>query len=244
MTDKSMTAMKWFSTICVALLPTLSLADEATRLVTVDGRGSVKAQPDIAHITLAIQSRNMIVSEARDHAVEITREFLELCEELDIDDDRIHTSALNINPEYRWDERTRQQVLRGYLVRRQFNVELDDLDKLGELLEGAIDAGVNEASPPRLASSRERELHREALAAAARDAERNARTLAEALGVSLGSVTDIRAAQNVVVPPMPMARTMDAVAMAAESGGADTYAVGEIRFEANVTASFELTAGE
>ena len=239
-----MNAVKWVSTICVALLPAISLADGAARLVTVDGQGSVRAQPDIAHVTLAIQSRNMVVGEARDHAVEITRKFLALCEDLDIDQDRIHTSALNINPEYRWDDSTRQQVLRGYLVRRQFNVELDDLDKLGDLLEGAIDAGVNEASPPRLASSRERELHREALAAAARDAEQNARTLAETLDVGLGDVVDIRATQNVVAPPMPMARTMDTVAMAAEAGGADTYTVGEIRFEANVTASFELTTGE
>lgn len=239
-----MTTIKWVLTICLALPPALSLADEPTRLVTVDGRGFVRAQPDIAHVTMAIQSRNMVVSEARDHAIEITRKFLALCDDLDIDEDRIHTSALNINPEYRWDERTREQVLRGYLVRRQFNVELDDLDKLGDLLEGAIDAGVNEASPPRLASSRERELHREALAAATRDAEQNARTLAETLDVGLGAVVDIRATQNVVGPPMPMARTMDAVAMAAESGGADTYTVGEIRFEANVTASFELTTGE
>jgi len=235
---------KWIAAISITLLPAFSLADEATRLVTVDGHGSVTAQPDIAHVTLAIQSRNMNVSEARDHAVEITREFLQLCEELDIDDDKIHTSGLNIHPEYRWDERTRQQVLRGYLVRRQFNVELGDLDKLGDLLEGAIDAGVNEASPPRLASSRERELHREALALAARDAEANAQTLAGALDVSLGDVVDIRASRNVIQPPMPMARTMDAVAMAAESGGADTYAIGEIRFEADVTASFELMTEE
>ena len=43
---------------------------------------------------------------------------------------------------------------------------------------------------------------------------------------------------------MPMARTIDAVAMAAEAGGADTYSIGEIRFEASVTASFELTGNE
>ena len=239
-----MNAAKWISTMCLIVLPAFSLADETTRLVTVDGHGSVKAQPDIAHVTLAIQARNIVVSEARDHAIDITRKFLELCEDLGIDEERIHTSALNINPEYRWDDQTRQQVLRGYLVRRQFNVELDDLDKLGDLLEGAIDAGVNEASPPRLASSRERELHREALAAAASDAEQNARALAETLGVELGGIVDIRATRNVVAPPMPMARTMDAVAMAAESGGADTYTVGEIRFEANVTASFELAGGE
>lgn len=230
--------------VILAAASSASQAQEAVRLVTVDGSGFVKAQPDIAHVTLAIQSRNTVVSQARDHAVEITRAFLDLCDELGIDEDDVRTSGLNIQPEYRWDERTRQQELRGYLVRRQFNVELDDLEKLGDLLEGAIDAGINEASPPRLASSRERELHREALALAARDAEENARTLAETLGVSLGAVMDIRASRNVVQPPMPMVRTMESVAMAADAGGADTYSIGEIRFEASVTASFQLAGGE
>jgi len=236
-----MKAGNWLRAIILALLPIVSLAHESTGLVTVDGTGIVTTQPDIAHVTMAIQARNVEVSVARDHAVEITRKFLALCEQLDIDDDRIQTSGINIQPEYRWNERSRQQELQGYLVRRQMNVQLVDLDKLGDLIEGAIDAGVNEASPPRLASSRERELHREALAKAAEDAEANARVLAGTLDVSLGDVVEIRATQSIIPPPMQRAQMASTMALSAEAGGADTYSTGEIRFQANVTASFALT---
>lgn len=228
------------SAMCLVLASVGALAQETPRRVTVDGKGVVTAQPDMAHITMAIQARNTEVSPAREHAVEITRKFLALCDQFEIAEEKIHTSGLNIHPEYRWDEKTRQQVLQGYLVRRQFNVELVKLDNLGDLMEGAVDAGVNEAAPPRLASSRERELHREALAVAARDAEANARTLAETLGVSLGAVVEISASHSVVPLPMQRGQVFGAVAMAEQAGGADTYAVGEIRVEANVTASFSL----
>jgi uncharacterized protein YggE len=237
-----MKAGNWVRAIILALLPVVSLAHESTGLVSVDGTGIVTAQPDIAHVTMAIQARNIEVSVARDHAIEITRKFIELCEQLDIDDEMIQTSGINIQPEYRWNERSRQQELQGYLVRRQMNVQLVDLEKLGDLIEGAIDAGVNEASPPRLASSRERELHREALAKAAEDAEANARVLAETLDVSLGDVVEIRATQNIIPPPMQRAQMASTMALSAEAGGADTYSVGEIRFQANVTASFALTS--
>lgn len=227
------------STICLVLASVVAAAEETPRRVTVDGKGVVTAQPDMAHISMAIQARNIEVKDAREHAVDITRKFLALCDQLGIAEEKIHTSGLNIHPEYRWNEKTTQQELQAYLVRRQFNVELKELDNLGDLMEGAVDAGVNEVSPPRLASSRERELHREALAAAARDAEANARTLAETLGVTLGGVVEISSSLNVM--PLSMQRAeMFGVSMNAPASGADTYAVGEIRVEANVTASFAL----
>jgi len=227
-------------TLLLLLAAGIAGAQDMPRHVTVDGEGAVTAQPDIAHITMAIQARNVEVRNARDEAVEITRNFLALCDRLGIAGEKIHTSGLNIHPEYRWNERTQQQELQAYLVRRQFSVELDDLEKLGDVMEGAIDAGVNEVSQPRLASSRERELHREALALAAKDAAANARILADSLGVGIGGVVQISATRQVVPMPGPVAELFGARAMAADSDGAETYAVGEIRFEANVTASFAL----
>lgn len=226
--------------IGLILLSVVAVAGETLQRVTVAGKGVVTAQPDIAHVTMAIQARNIDVSPAREHAVDITRKFLALCDELGIAAEKIHTSGLNIRPEFRWNERTRQQELQAYLVRRQFNVELGDLDKLGDLIEGAIDAGVNEAMQPRLVSSRERELHREALAAAARDAEANARTLAETLGVGLGGVVEISSSLNVMPLPRQRAEMFASISADSPASGADTYAVGEIRVEANVTASFAL----
>ena len=81
----------------------------------------------------------------------------------------INVIGLTIQPEYGWDDKLQKQVFTGYYVQRQLQVEINDLSSLGELIEGAIDAGVNEVSPPSLDSSKRKELTRNALEMATND---------------------------------------------------------------------------
>jgi hypothetical protein len=128
------------------------------------------------------------------------------------------------------------------MVQRQLEVEVTDLDKLGALIEGAVTAGVNNVSPPILDSSKRRELNRQALAAAATDAEKNARAIAETLGVKLGALRELTAGDATPpAPPMPLPR-MRVAAMAESMDGAATYEAGSLDFEARVNATFDLAA--
>ena len=212
-------------------------ADEHLRTVTVDGKASLTAPPDMAYVSMAVQARDLDLGAARRQVVDVTVSFLEFCEQQGIEPSKVRTTGLSIQPQYRWDEESNQQELQAYLVRRQLDVEIGDLDLLGTLIEGAADIGVNEVSPPRLASSSADELHREALAVAARDARSNAKVLAETLGASLGAVVEVTARRQPVPRPGPV---MERVQLAAADGAAESYATGDIRFEASVTATFEL----
>jgi uncharacterized protein YggE len=168
----------------------------------------------------------------------VSSAFLALCKKLGIKDSKVRTSGLTIQPEYRWDQKENQQIFQGYFVQRQLEVELDDLDKLGDLIEGAIDVGVNEVSPPQLDSSRRKELSRDALAAAAADARANAERIAASLGVKVGAVRTLTAG-GAAPPPVPLQMTR-MKAMAADSGAAESYTPGEIGFESRVEATFDL----
>jgi hypothetical protein len=214
-------------------------ADEMPRTIAVSGTGSIDATPDIARLSLAVQRRNASMPVARDETVKVSSAFLALCKKLGIKDSRVRTSGLTIQPEYRWDQQEKQQVFVGYFVQRQLEVELDDLDKLGDVIEGAIDAGVNEVSPPQLDSSRRKELSRDALAAATADAKANAERIAASLGVKVGTVRTVSSFGAAPPPPMPM-RAMRAQAMAADAGAAESYTPGEIGFEARVEATFDV----
>ena len=76
---------------------------------------------------------------------------------------------------------------------RQVEVELRDLEKLGQLLERSIDLGVNQVGDPRLDSSKRQDLEREALAKAVADARLNAEAVAKAAGARLGAAAhDLR----------------------------------------------------
>jgi len=75
---------------------------------------------------------------------------------------------------------------------------------------------------------------------AAADAKANARTLAEALGVELGTAKHINS-QEVFVPPMPKQMMRAEVAtFAADAGAGETYQAGDQRYEARIQVSFEI----
>ena len=54
-------------------------------------------------------------------------------------------------------------------------IRLHDLDKVSQVIEGAVEAGVNQVSPPPLSSRRARDAFRDALQKAPEDATQNAR---------------------------------------------------------------------
>jgi uncharacterized protein YggE len=222
----------------VALAAEPAASDARPRTVTVTGSGEATAEPDRAVVALAVQKIAPVMAKAREDVVATTQRFLALCKRLGIDDRKVRSSGLVIRPEYRWDPKTSQQVLTGYLVQRDLEVELGDLKRLGELMEGAVDAGVNQVSPPQLGSTRERDLRREAIAGAAKDAEANARILAETLGAKLGKPRELTANVAGAAPPVPMVRAM--AMKAADAGAPETYATGTLHIEAQVTATFDL----
>lgn len=220
-----------------------ALGQERSRTITVAGTGSVVGEPDKAAVLMTVQKSDPDLNRARQEVVTITQRALDLTRKLGIDAKKVRTTGAIINPEYRWDQPTGRQVLVGYMVQRQVEIELTEVEKLGELIEGAVRAGVNNVSPPQLDSSNRQDLNRQALAAAAKDAEANARIIAETLGAKLGPLRELSAGGAMPPPqPMPMYKGAVAMAEAAMDRGPETYSPGSLRFEASVNATFDLIA--
>jgi uncharacterized protein YggE len=217
-------------------------ADEARpRTASVSGLGEVSAQPDMARITLGVEARRPTLAEARALVSATVDRVLALCRHLKIDPKLVNATRLQVQPEYNWNDKDRKRVLLGYVVSRQVEVELRDLDQLGALLERAVDAGANQVGDPVLDSTRRKEFERQAMALAVQDARLNAETLARAAGVQLGAVRSLNASAS--PPPMPMYRVSAAMADAASSPAA-TYQAGDMKFAANVSAEYDLTVGQ
>lgn len=226
-----------FSALLI-LASACTVAEDFPHTVSVSGKGVVSAEPDRAVVQMTIMNRSKELDAAQAEAAKVTAAVLTLVDKLDIDRNKVDTTGANVRPDYRWNRETEEQELRGYIADRQMNIRVDDLDKLGRLVEGAIAAGVNQVSPPRLDSSRRAELHREALAAAAEDARANAEVLASTLGVSLGRPISISDSNISTPPPGPQVRSMAVSAM--ESDGAATYNAGDLTFTATVAVVFAL----
>ena len=175
-------------------------AEAPQRLVSVTGSGEVKAQPDMAYVTLGVEARKPTLAAARTEVNASVERILALTRELKIEPKFVDSTRLQVQPDYRWDEKASKQVLLGYVVSRQVEVEVHDLDRLGALLEKSVSAGVNQIGGARLDSSRRKELEREALTQAVDDARLNADALARAAGAKLGPVQSISAAGAMPVP--------------------------------------------
>lgn len=211
-------------------------ADAPPRLVTVVGRGEVRAAPDRATVTLGILARAPAVDPARAEADRVVAALLGVAHRLKVADADLHTTRLSVSPEYDFGDGKRPRRLVGYTVQRQLVVELRDIDRLGDLIEQGLGAGANLAGDAQLGSSRRAELEREALAHAVVDARANAAVIAQALDASVGAVRTV-AQGGAEGPQSPMPAPRLAMAMAAAP---ETYQPGELSFTAAVTASFEL----
>lgn len=219
-----------FASVC-------TMADDVAQTVSVTGNGLVKTLPDRAAVQMSIVSRAKELDAAQAEAAKVTAAILSLTDKLEIKRNKVDTTGATVRPDYRWNRKTEQQELLGYIAERHMNVRVDDLDRLGRLVEGAVAAGVNQVSPPQLESSRREAIHREALAMAAKDARANAEVLAETLGAKLGDPISIIDGSTPARPPVPQLRM---AAQAMESDSAATYNAGDLTFTATVTVVFEL----
>jgi uncharacterized protein len=233
----------WLAMVLVAscLSGAAALADEPRpRTVNVSGMAEVSAEPDIARVSLGVEARRPSLADARAEVVAAVDRVLALTRDLKIDPKNVNATRIQVQPEYRWNENDRERVLLGYVVSRQIEVELKDLDELGTLLERAVDAGVNQVGDPVLDSSRRKELEREAMTKALEDARLNAEALARAAGARLGAARTLSASGS--APPVPMYRDAMRATMA-EPAPEATYQPGNMKFSASVNAEYDLVVG-
>lgn len=214
----------------------------APRVVQVTGQGEATVAPDRAQLSMAIEARNADLAIAERSINDSTRAALAALKGLGLKDEDISTASYAVNPEYDWVDN--RQVFRGYFARREINLTLRDLAKMGDVMQKLTKAGVNQINPPVLQSSKLKQIERGALAAAMDDAVGQARVVAESLTMKLGAVRSVNVGGSAVPPPLPSPRVMmmKASADAPEMGGNEQtgFSAGVIRVESSVAAEFEL----
>ena len=228
--------------LALLLAPLAVLADsDRPRSVSVSGNGEVTAEPDLAQVTLGVEARRPTMAEARAEVAKTVDRVLALTRDLRIDPKLVNATRVQVQPEYSWNDKDRKRVLLGYMVSRQVQVEVRDLEQLGPLLERAVDAGVNQVNDPVLDSSKRKELERDAMTRAVQDARLNAETLAQAAGVKLGAVRTLNGSASGPVVPLYKARVAMADAMAAPEA---SYQPGDMKFSASVSAEYDLVVSQ
>jgi uncharacterized protein YggE len=208
----------------------------ATPVVVTQGEGIVKRAPDRAWITVAAETRSARAADARRQNAEAMTAVQAALKGAGVPADALRTSGFSIAPEFDYNDG--RSILRGYVVRNQIEVRIDNLDRLSDVID-AVNAPRTVAVSvhgPRFDLKDERAARNEALQAAVEDAMSRARAIAAAAKRTLGSI--IRVDEFSVPsgpPPQPLMRMTAAAAEATTP-----ITPGEIEVQARVSVTVEL----
>nr|WP_255697783.1 oxidative stress defense protein [Pantoea sp. Pb-8] len=218
----------------------MALADELPNgpHVVTSGQASVDARPDMATLSIVVNVSSKDAAEAKKQADDRVAQYFDFLQKNGIEKKDIDAANLSTQPEYDYTKEGKS-VLKGYRAVRQVQVTLRQLDKLNELLDGALKSGLNEIRSVELGVANADSFKDQARKAAIANATQQARALAEEFNAKLGPVYSIR--YHVAnYQPMPMARMYKATAASAETTPQQTYEQQSIHFDDQVDVVFEI----
>jgi uncharacterized protein YggE len=198
-------------------------------VVVTSGEGIVRAAPDRAVVTLTAETRARNPREAQQQTAAAMAAVQQRLKTAGIAPTAIRTISIDLHPEF--DYPNNKQTLRDYVARNVVEVTVDELARLGEVIDASVAEGATGVSGVRFDVRDRDRLEREALKGAVEEARARAEAAAEAAGRVIDRVLRIQDdGAAPMPPPMPM------MAMRAEAASPQTpVAPGEIEVRARVT---------
>ena len=193
------------------------------------GEGVVFVSPDTASIRAQVSAINQNGAIAQKRVSQRMDTMLSALDSFSVVEDSLDTSALSLQPEYRWNRQTEQQVFTGYRVTRTLTFKTDDLEAVGEVLTALTEAGA-QISPPQFESSTSGQAQESALEHAVKSATRKLDVLARSAGLSLQSIASI-AEVSAISPSSPEALMRTGVSM---DDARNNFVIGNLTFRAEV----------
>lgn len=187
-------------------------AQDTTRL-TVTGSAEIRVPADRARLRIAVETEAATAAEAAaENAATMTR-MLDRVRGLVREADQVETSGYQLFPRYRQrrDAEGGQEII-GYRAANQLVVTVAEVDRIGSVLDAALEGGANRVSELSFFASDTEEARMDALRQATERARREATVLAETLGLTLGAPETIQTSSRDGGGPV-MRMGMEAMAM-------------------------------
>jgi uncharacterized protein YggE len=196
------------------------------RTVNVSATGSVKADPDVAHVSTGVVTEGATAREALDRNSAAMKSLIDGLKAIGIDAKDIQTTHIGVEPRYQQATRDgRPPTIVGYRVTNQVRIVQRAIAKLGETLDKAVTLGANQIHGIQFEVSKAETLKDEARRAAMTNARRRADLYATAAGAQVDRVLaisetvfgggprpmggNVRMAMAEAVPVEPGTQTLD-----------------------------------
>ncbi|RXJ72319.1 oxidative stress defense protein [Veronia nyctiphanis] len=219
----------------VLLSPLAFAGDMDFAHIETMGIGEVATTPDMANIQVEVTTNERTAKEAKQGSDKAVAALLTRLEKKGISRKDIESANISLQPQYRYPKDS-APVLTGYRASRSVSITINDLDKLNDVLDGALDDGINRINFINMQASNLKMLKEQARQAAVQDAIAKAKALAEGFGESIKGVYKIRYYDESSAIPAPQYRMM----AAADNNIGESYKGGQIKVSDSVEVIFEL----
>jgi uncharacterized protein YggE len=237
--------MKMKALIGAALMSVMPFASQASPLpngphIETSGVGVVEVAPDMATLIIQVNTSAKKSADAKKQLDDRVAQYFSFLEKMGVDKKDIDAANLATRAQYDY-SKSGGGKLTGYAANRTVTVKIRQLDKLNPILDGALEAQLNEISSIQLGVADEENYKTQAKKRAMENATKQAQSLAEGFGAKLGPIYRISYqamnGQNSPMPVMLMARS----AKANDGYSVDaTYTQDTIKFEDSVSVVFDI----
>jgi hypothetical protein len=219
--------------LAAALLTACSTLTPTQHTLTVTGHGEVSLQPDVASITLGVQTRRPDVAGAVSENNRVAAAILEAARRVGVADADMQTSYFSVYSQPEYDEFGVLTSEVTYWVDNNLTVRLRDVSRLSQLLQAAVDAGATTIYGVEFTVAETGASEDEARQQAIADAHERARQIAASAGLTLGEVLTI--STGITAPP-PVFYGAEAIGIG--GGGGPPIASGSTKVSADVTITY------
>jgi uncharacterized protein YggE len=176
-----------------------------TRVMVV-GDSIVQAQPDTAILTIAVVTQNRSAIEAQQENATKTDAVLRALKAAAGAGAEVKTSGYALQPQRVYKE-GQPPTISGYEARNMVTVTMSDLNKIGNVIDAAAQAGSNDVSGIAFTLRQDRPARDRALGEATREAMSKAQVIAQALGGRVLRIVEVQEDGFQQRPPVPIYQT-------------------------------------
>lgn len=218
--------------------------DQVPNSINVSGKGEITTTPDIATFSFTVTEQAPAVSDAQSKATAKMNAILAYIKKSDVKDTDVKTLSYNISPRYEYQNTTyslqSKQILVGYEVSQTIELKVRKLADAGLLLTGIGEFGATNVSGLSFSVDKQEDLARQARDKAILNAQTEAKKLADALGVKLGSITSFYESAPYQPYPIYYAKDMMMASVSSERITSPQIPTGENKITSNVTITYEI----
>src|SRR5215217_4861923 len=183
-------------------------------VVVTTGQATIRLPPDRAYVTLSTETRAPKPADAQQRNAQAMAAVQQKLEAARLPKETIRTLAYSLQEEYEYANNRRTS--RGFRAVNTIEVRLDDITRVGEVLDLAVAAGATGAHDIRFDLKDRAAAERQALRLAVADARARAEAAAAGANAALIAVIKIEEQGRATPVPRPMVSTMR-TAMAADA---------------------------